>query len=149
MGNITFIKDRNVCVKPNRSRLKVIQKLWLPTTPKGCKIFKGMVNCLSMFHPELQKLLKAIYSLTRKGRHFIWEREQQEAFKEIKQRLIKAPILHMSTREGRFHLYSDTSKFATGSALYHIQNGKARLIASASKRLPGTVRSYSIAELEL
>ena len=28
----------------------------------------------------------------------------------------------MSNKTGRFHLYSDTSKFATGSALYEIQN---------------------------
>ena len=37
---------------------------------------------------------------------------------------------------GRFCLYSDISKFATGSALYQIQNGKTKLIAYASKRLP-------------
>ena len=55
----------------------------------------------------------------------------------------------MPIREGRFHLYSDTSKFAAGSALYQIQNGKAKLIAYASKRLPKAVRSYSITELEL
>ena len=41
------------------------------------------------------------------------------------------------------------SKFAAGSALYQIQNGKPKLIASASKRLPEAVRSYSITELEL
>ena len=29
-----------------------------------------------------------------------------------------------------------TSKYATGSALYQIQNGKPKLIAYASKRLP-------------
>ena len=45
--------------------------------------------------------------------------------------------------------YSDTIKFATGSALYQIQNGKPRLIAYASKRLPEVVRSYLITELEL
>ena len=48
-----------------------------------------------MFCPELQKLLKAIYNLTRKGRPFIWGKEQQEAFEEIKRRLVKAPVLHM------------------------------------------------------
>ena len=36
MGNIIFIKDRKVCVKPLRSRLEVIQKLRLPTMSKGC-----------------------------------------------------------------------------------------------------------------
>ena len=51
--------------------------------------------------------------------------------------------------EGRFHFYSDMSKFATGSALYQIQNGKPMLIAYVSKRLPAAVRSSSITELEL
>ena len=32
MGNIIFIKDRKVCVKPLRSRLEAIQKLELPPT---------------------------------------------------------------------------------------------------------------------
>ena len=36
-----------------------------------------------------------------------------------------------------------------GSALYQIQNGKPKLIAYASERLPEAVRSYSIIELEL
>ena len=57
MGNIIFIKDMKVCVKLFRSRLEVIQKLRPPTTPKGWS-FAGMVNFLSMFCPELQKLLK-------------------------------------------------------------------------------------------
>ena len=55
----------------------------------------------------------------------------------------------MPNHEGRFHLYSDTSKFATGSALYHIQNGKPKLIVYTSKRLPEAVRSYLITETEL
>ena len=43
----------------------------------------------------LQKLLKPIYDLTRKGRQFVWGKEQQEAFEEIKHRLQKPPVLHM------------------------------------------------------
>ena len=46
-------------------------------------------------------------------------------------------------------MFSDTSKFATGSALYQIQNGKPKLIAYASKRLPEATKNYSITELEL
>ena len=102
-----------------------------------------------MFCPELQKLLKPIYDLTRKGKPFIWGKEQQDSFEEMKCRLIKPPVLHMLNKTGRFHLYSVTSKFVTGSALYQIQNGKPKLIAYASKRLPGAANSYSITELEL
>ena len=109
----------------------------------------GMVNFLSMFCPELQKLLKPIYVLTRKGRPFIWGKEQQDSLKEIKSKLIKPPVLHMPNKTGRYHSYSDTSKFASHSALYQIQNGKPKLIAYASKRLPEAANSYSITELEL
>ena len=80
------------------------------------------------FGPELQRLLKPIYDLTRKGRPFVWGKDQQDFFEEIKCRLIKPPVLHMPNTTGRFHLNSDTSKFATGSALYQIQNGKTKLI---------------------
>ena len=55
----------------------------------------------------------------------------------------------MPNRQGRFHLYSDTSKFAAGSALYQIQDGKTKLSAYTSKRLPEAVRSYSINVLQL
>ena len=61
----------------------------------------------------------------------------------------KPPVLHLPDGKGRFHLYSDTSKYATGSALYQTQNGKPKLIAYASKRLPETARNYSITELEM
>ena len=46
-------------------------------------------------------------------------------------------------------MYSDTSKFATGSAIYQIQNGIPKLIAYANKRLPEATKNDSITELEL
>ena len=102
-----------------------------------------------MFCPELQKLLKPIYDLTRKGRPFHWGKEQQDSFIKIKHRFVKRLVLHMPNKMGRFHLYSDTSKYVTGSALYQIQGGKPKLIAYASKGLPETAKKYSITELEL
>ena len=83
MGNEIFIENKKVCVKPLRSRLEAIQKLQPPNAPKRCRSFTGVVNFLSMFCPELQKLLKPIYDLTRKGKPFYWGKEQQESFKEI------------------------------------------------------------------
>ena len=81
--NSMFIKDSQVCVKPIRSRIEAIQQLKPPTNVKGCRSFARMVNFVSIFWPELQKLLKPIYELTKKGRYFILGMEQQEAFDEI------------------------------------------------------------------
>ena len=51
-------------------------------------------------------------------------KEQHIAFEEVMYRLVRLPVLHLPNNTGRFHLYSDTSKFATGSTLYQIQNRK-------------------------
>ena len=67
------------------------KKLKHPTMVKDCRSFAGIVNFVGIFCPELQKLLKPIYDLTRKGRHFIWGEEQQAVFEEIKSRLQKNP----------------------------------------------------------
>ena len=108
-----------------------------------------MVNFLSIFSQDLQKCLNPIYDFTRKDRPFNWGQEQQTAFDEIKSKLQKPPLLHLPGSKGRFHLYSDTSKHPMGSALYQIQNGKPRLIAYISKRLPEMAKNYSITELEM
>ena len=82
MGNEIFIQDKRVCVQPWRSRLEAIQKLQPPAMVKGCRSFARMINFLSMFCPELQKLIP-IYDSTRKGRPFVWGKEQQDSFEEI------------------------------------------------------------------
>ena len=90
-----------------------------------------------------------MYALTRKGRPFVWGEEQQKTFEEIKNRLQKPPVLSMPDRRGRLLLYSDTSKSATGSALYQVHDGKPKLIAYVSKRMPEAAKNYSITELEM
>ena len=149
MDNTIFIRERRVCVKPLRSRIEAIPKLKPPTTIKGCRSFVGMVNSVSIFCPELQKLLKPIYNLTRKGRQFVWGEEQQHASEKIKGRLQRPPVLHLPGRQGRFQLYPDMSKFFTGSALYQFQNGHPKLITCMSKRIPEAPKNYSVTELEM
>ena len=100
MSNTIFIRNKRVCVRPLRSRIEAFQKLKPPTTIKGCRSFVGMVNFVSLFCPALQKLLKPIYDLTRKGRQLLWEKEQQQAFDEIKCRLQRPPVLHLLNRHG-------------------------------------------------
>ena len=97
-----------------------------------------MVNYLSLFCPDLQKLLKPIVELTRKGRPFIWGEAQEKAFREVKLRLTNPPVLHLPKVDGRFILYSDTSIEGTGSSLWQIQEGKPRL----TPFLPQTVTYF-------
>ena len=67
----------------------------------------------------------------------------------MEHKLVKLPVLHLQDSNQRFHLCSDTSEFAPGSALCRIQNGKPKLISYTSIRFPKAARNYSITELEM
>ena len=149
MGNEFIINKRTMTITPLRSRTEAIGKIPTPRTAKQCKSFCGVVNYLSLFCPDLQTLLKPIVELTRKGRPFVWGQEQEKAFKEVKLRLANPPVLHLPKAEGRFILYSDTSIEGTGSSLWQMQEGKAKLIGYASKTLPEACSRYSVTELEM
>ena len=88
-------------------------------------------------------------TLLEKGDSFFRRKNNNKPFDEIKHRLQRPPVLHLPDRHGCFQLYSDTSKFATGSALYQIQNGPPKLIAYTSERIPEAAKNYSITKLEM
>ena len=149
MGNVFHINGTTISITPLQSRVEAIQKLQPPTNVKQCKSFCGVVNYLSIFCRYLQKLLKPIYDLTKKGRPFLWQEEQQQAFDIIKERMLNPPILHLPKPGGRYILYCDSSRTHTGSSLWQIQEGKPRLIGYASKSLPAPALNYSVTELEM
>ena len=149
MGNEFVISKRTMTITPLRSRTEAISKIPTPKTSKQCKNFCGVVNYLSLFCPDLQTLLKPIVELTRKSRPFVWGQEQERAFKEVKSRLTNPPVLHLPKAEGRFILYSDTSTEGTGSSLWQMQEGKARLIGYASETFPEACSRYSVTKLEM
>ena len=112
---------------------------------KGCRSFVGMVNFVSLFCPKLQKLLKPIYDLTRKkGDSFFGRKSNNKPLMRSNIDYKDLQSLHLPNRHGRFQLYSNTGKFATGSALYQIQIRQPKLIAYASKRMPEAAKNYSI-----
>ena len=149
MGNVFHIDGTTISITPLQSRVEAIQKLQPPINVKECKSFCGVVNYLSIFCKNLQKLLKPIYDLTKKGRPFLWQEEQQQAFDIIKERMLNPPILHLPKPGGRYILYCDSSRTHTGSSLWQIQEGKPRLIGYASKSLPAPALNYSVTELEM
>ena len=149
LGNEFHIENGVITITPMRSRTEAIQKLVHPTSVKGCKSFCGVVNYLSLFCKDLQKILKPIYELTRKEQPFVWTEAHQKAFEQVKELLVKPPVLHLPRPAGRFILYCDTSKTHTGSSLWQMQDGKPRLLGYASKSLPEACQNYSVTELEM
>ena len=62
--------------------------------------------------------------------------------KKKKTRLLNPLLLHLSDNRGRFWLFSDTTKIATGLALYQFQNDTTILAGFQIKRLPPAAAVY-------
>ena len=149
MGNQFIIRNKTMTITPLKGRTEAIQQIPTPRTPKECKSFCGVVNYVSLFCKDLQRLLHPIVELTQKGRPFHWGPEQEQSFQQIKKQLQRPPVLHLPRADGRVILYSDTSREGTGSSLWQVQEGKPRLIGFASKTLPEACQRYSVTELEM
>jgi hypothetical protein len=126
-----------------------IRNMPQPHTPKQVKRFIGAVGFLSQYLPRLQEILKPFHELTKRTPTFTWTPDHEQAFQKIKSLLIAPPIFCAPSPVGQFVLYSDTSRIATGSCLAQIVNGKERILAYYSKRLPPSAARFSVSELEM
>ena len=149
MGHTLKILGKTPYITPLKSRVDAILKQNPPKSVKECRQFCGMVNFLSFFLDKLQIILQPIYYLTRKLVPYLWGPEQQKAFEMIKELLTKPPVLLIPNTKDPFILYSDTCKTSCGAALYQVQNGRDRIVAYHSKKLPDAVARYSISDLEV
>ena len=82
MGNVFSIKEHQMTIQPIRTRIDAIESFPPPRTVKECKSFCGVVNYLSFFCKDLQKLLSPIYHLTKKDVPFHWTDIQKRSFEE-------------------------------------------------------------------
>ena len=149
MGLEFLIKDVTAHYTAMRDKCDAIRNMKAPKSMKECHTFCKMVNFLSTFCKNLRQLLIPIYELTKKHAHFAWTDRHQKAFEEIKQLLVKPPILRMVSGNGFFQLESDTSRTTAGATLYQWQNNEWVLVRYHSKRLPDAVQNYGVTELEL
>jgi hypothetical protein len=149
MGLKISYQEGRPTLAPTKDKIEAIEKVPPLLNVDAVRSFCGMVNYLSMFCKDLQTLLVPIYELLRKGKKWHWSIECQDAFAKIKETITHSPVLVMPDSTGHFTLVSDTSKEATGAALYQRQGDKDRLVSYHSKRLNQAAERYSISELEL
>ena len=78
-----------------------------------------------------------------------WEKNQEKAFKRLKETLIMAPVLIYSNFRKEFILYTDASKIALGAVLHQEgEDNKEHVIAYENKTLGPAEQNYTTTELE-
>ena len=132
-----------------KDKLKVITERKSPKDVKEIQQFLGICNYYRRFIKDYAKVAKALFYLLKKETPFVWNDEQENAFKELKNRLVSYPILRQPDFSKPFLIFTDASNYAIGAVLAQTDDDKHEyVVAYASRLMKGAEINYGITEKE-
>ena len=138
-------------VTVNDGRVKAVKEIQPPKSLKECQRVMGFLNYNLKFVRSFATLAKPIYqSMDKKGR-FVWSKECQAGFDEIKRRIAEGITLAVPRVDDPDESYVttiDASEDGFGAELAQWQDNELRTVAYFSKRVPKHKRLWSQHKLE-
>ncbi|MGH7238909.1 MAG: reverse transcriptase family protein, partial [Candidatus Saccharimonadales bacterium] len=121
-----------------------------PSTVKGVQSFLGFCNFYRRFILNYSRVAKPLYQLTRKDQFFQWNEACQQAFQELKNLLVNAPILRHFDPERETQVETDASDGALGGVLSQkFEDSLWHPIAFFSSSMNNAEKNYEIHDKEL
>ena len=88
--------------------------------------------------------------MVKKDKKWEWTEKQEEAFRELKERFIKEPVLAAPDLDKKMRMEVNASDYAMGGVLsMECKDGLWRPVAFLSKSLNETERNYEIYDKEM
>ena len=135
-------------VYPNKAKLKCIAEFPIPRVLRQLRSFLGLCSYYRRFIKDFAKIAKVLTDRTKGKRPWSWGEEEQQAFENLKTKLMNPPILSYPRFDCQFILFTDASDEALGAVLSQVQDGEEKVIAYGSKRLNSRECNYSTVEKE-
>ena len=136
-------------VATDSQKVQLVKDWPAPTTLKQLRGFLGLTGYYRRFVQDYSKIALPLNKLLRKNRKFIWTTQCQQAFDQLKEKLITSPILALPRDEGTMILDTDASAGSIGCVLSQIQDGHERVIAYAGRALNSNELNYCVTRKEL
>jgi len=121
----------NEGVSMDSQKIETVTNWPRPKNPIEVRSFLGLAGYYHIFVQNFSKITTPLTNLTKKVTKYEWMEPCEEAFQELKKRLMSAPILALPTTERDFVLYSDALRSRLGCALMQ----EDCIIAYASRQL--------------
>jgi len=140
------VSGDGISVDPNKT--KIIEDARRPKNVAEIRSFLGLTGYYRRFVQNYALISSPLVHLTKSKIKFVWTDEQENAFFELKKRLVNAPILAYPIEGGKFKLYTDASDVALGGVLSQVQNNEEKVIVYASRKLTNPESRYTVTERE-
>jgi len=112
-----------------RSKVKAVNTWPTPKSLTELRAFLGAVEYYRRFIKDFFAVASPLFQLLKKDTSWEWTEERQQAFDDLKSRLVQEPILALLANEGQYILDTDASDFGLGAVLSQIQNDEEKVIA--------------------
>ena len=99
-------------IEVDRSKVEEIAKLPEPKSLKDIRSFLGHAGFYRRFIKEFSKITRPLTNLLGKDVPFSFDKECLQAWEELKQRLVSAPIISAPDRTKPFEIMYDASDYA-------------------------------------
>lgn len=130
-------------------KVEAILKFPTPTTVTEVRRFVGMASWYRRFVPNFSTVISPLTQLLRKNTRFNWSPACENAWTNIKNLLVSAPVLACPDFSKEFIIACDASDFGVAAVLSQMHEDGERVIAYHSKSLTRQERNYSTSEKEL
>ena len=136
-------------IQPDPKKLQAIHAIKPPSNATELRIFLGMINQLSKFFPHLTDKTQPLRMLLNSKSHWVWGKEQELAFKKLKDSLTSSEVLAMYDPNLDTVVSADASAYGLGAVLRQKQpNGDLRPVSYISRSLNPTECRYAQIEKE-
>ncbi|XP_048602322.1 uncharacterized protein LOC125581268 [Brassica napus] len=136
-------------IEVDKAKIDVMVGLAPPRTVKDIRSFLGHAGFYRRFIMDFSKIARPLTRLLCKEAAFHFDEECMEAFKNLKNALISAPIVQPPDWDLPFEIMCDASDFAVGAVLGQKRDKKSHVIYYASRTLDEAQAKYSTTEKEL
>ena len=119
-------------ILPDSNKLKSIQEWNPPRNVKEIQKFLGLCSYYRRFIQDFAKIAEPLTSMIKKDKIFDWTSECQKSFLNLKEKLMKPPILSLPDFDKPFVLITDASNTGLGIVLSQKKEDKEIVIGYAS-----------------
>ena len=132
-----------------KQAVKAVCKATAPGNVKEVRSFLGLTNYVSRIIPSYAQITKPLRDLTSKNAEWSWSTAQEDAFSELKSKLMSSQVMSYYNPDAATEVVVDASPFGLGAVfIQRDDKGTQHTVAYASRALTDVESRYSQTERE-
>ena len=136
-------------VAMDTDKVAAVQEWPVPRTATEVWSFLGLCSYYRRFVENFAEIARPLHQYSDPRQPFVWTPDAEQAFKQLKKALVKAPILGYPLAKGQLILDTDASNHGIGAVLSQVQEGQECVIAYYSRVLTQPEQNYCVTRREL